>query len=409
MIKKLRIKLILVITFSALLIFTFVLVSLNFFVYSDSERETERFLHMIVENDGFFSGEGTSRKKSRTQWGRPGFNQDDMRARRFFFVKVDESGNVFESNYEMMFDFADVDAAEYIDSVSKSGETSGRVDSFTYLSEEKSYGKMIAFAERSVEIGLLTRLTEWSLVTAGISCALLLLLSFLLSKWMVAPIKNAFAKQRRFVSDANHELKTPLTIISANVDVLQNEVGDNTWIAHIRTQLIRMNKLIHHLLTLSKAEDAAPEMIHAKFDLSKAMLSTALEFESHAFEENKEYTCEIQNRITYTGDEERLKQLLGILIDNAITHSGKQSKIKVSLKMEAGRPRLSVYNTGMGIKESERDKIFDRFYRSDDSRARETGGYGLGLSIAKAIVDAHKGKIRIIGEHGKWVEFVVTL
>jgi signal transduction histidine kinase len=273
---------------------------------------------------------------------------------------------------------------------------------------DKNYGMIIVFAERSVEMGLLTRLTQFSFITAAISCAFLLGLSVVLSKWLVAPVNEALVKQRRFISDASHELKTPLTIISANIDVLQNDVGDNQRFTHIRAQLARMNKLIHNLLTITKTEDA-PEMIHKRFDLSQSMLATALEFESRAFEEHKEYVCDIKPGIAYAGDEDNLRQLLGILIDNAITHSGNNSAIKVTLKMDAGRPTLTVYNTGVGIKDDERHKVFDRFYRSDGSRARESGGYGLGLSIAKAIVDAHKGRIKVIGEYGKWVEFVATL
>jgi signal transduction histidine kinase len=226
---------------------------------------------------------------------------------------------------------------------------------------------------------------------------------------MIAPVANAFEKQRRFVSDANHELKTPPTIISANMDVLQSEIGTNSRIEHIKTQLERMSKLIHDLLTLSRTEDVAIKTTYSKFDLSKAVLNTALEFESRAFEEGKSYEYEVQENVSYSGDEDRCKQLLAILIDNAIQHSCKNGKIRVVLEEKSGRPFLSVYNTGTGIPDAEKDRVFDRFYRSDDSRTRETGGYGLGLSIAKAIVDSHKGKIRVTGEYGKWVEFAVTL
>lgn len=406
MIKKLRIKLVLVMTGSLLLIFAAVFLTVNLSMYNTSARDTENFMYMIAENDGFF----LQRRNDFTGDPRyPGFNPDAMRARRFFYVKVDAQGDVFEANYDMMFDFSDIDASEYVSNALNSRKSSGKISRFSYFVEEKSYGKIAIFAERSVEMRMLEHLMNVSLIVAGITCVILFGLSVILSKWMAAPIKNAFEKQRRFISDANHELKTPLTIISANVDVLQNEIGNNPRFEHIRTQLTRMNKLIHHLLTLSKTEDSSAQMILSRFDLSKAMLSTVLEFESRAFEEDRKYTYDIQPGISYAGEEEKLKQLLTILIDNAIQHSVQNSEISVTLKEEAGRPRLSVYNTGMGIKDTEKSRIFDRFYRSDDSRARETGGYGLGLSIVKSIVDAHKGKIRIAGEYGKWVEFIVTL
>jgi signal transduction histidine kinase len=410
MIKKLRIKLILVITFVLILVFGAVFLTLNLSVYNASARETENFMKMIASNDGFFLPQRSSFQgdTNYTQT-RIGFNSDAMRARRFFYVKVDVRGNVFEENYDMMFDFSESDAAEYVAEALDNKNSNGKIGRFSYIIENKDYGKIAVFAERSIEIGLLKQLTQTTLIVAGVACAFLFLLSILLSKWMVSPVKNAFEKQSRFISDANHELKTPLTIISANVDVLQNEIGANERIEHIKTQLARMNKLIHYLLTLSKAENTKVETIHSRFDLSKAILSTALEFESRAFDEGKEYKCEIKEGISFVGEEEKLKQLLTILIDNAIQHSGMNSIISVTLKEETGRPHLSIYNTGMGILDNEKNKIFDRFYRSDDSRARETGGYGLGLSIAKTIVDEHNGKIRIEGEYGKWVEFIVML
>jgi nitrogen-specific signal transduction histidine kinase len=410
MIGKLRIKLVLVIMGSLILIFGAVFTALNLAVHFDSLRQTERLLNMIAENDGFFLPQrnGNERLNSFSAI-YSNFEPDDMRARRFFYVKIDENGSIFEADFKMMFDFSESDAKTYIAQAVASGESEGGIGYFNFLSKEKEYGHILVFAERRVEMGMLSRLTEMSLIVAGISCLALLALSIWLSKWMVAPVKEAIDKQRRFISDANHELKTPLTIISANVDVLKNEVGDNERIIHIKTQIARMGKLIHNLLNLSKIEDYTSNAVHSKFDLSALILNTTLEFESRMFEEGREYSYDICKDIMHAGDEDKMKQLLSILIDNAIQHSNRGSFIKVELKMESGHPRLSVRNTGTGIPDCERSKIFDRFYRSDDSRARETGGYGLGLSIAKSIVDAQKGNIKVIGEYGKWVEFIAML
>jgi signal transduction histidine kinase len=410
MIKKLRIKLILVITGALILIFGTVFLTLNLSVYSASERESERFMQMIADNDGLFlPGGGGFLGNPDNQLRYPGINPESISARRFFYVKINTNNTVLESNYDMMFDFSENDATEYINEALASNNNTGTIGSFSYLIEDKHYGRIAVFAERSVEMGMLSRLTETSLIVAGISCVLLLGLSFLLSKWMVKPVESAFNKQRRFISDANHELKTPLTIISANVDVMQNEIGYNPRFEPIRTQLARMNKLIHNLLILSKTEEADFYIVHRQFDLSKTVLNTVLELESLAFEEGKDYEYEIIDGISFTGDEDKFKQLLTILIDNAIKHSDADAKIRIILKEKSGKPHLSVYNSGTGIPDAERGKIFDRFYRCDDSRTRETGGYGLGLSVAKAVVDAHKGKIRVIGEYGKWVEFIVVL
>jgi len=146
-----------------------------------------------------------------------------------------------------------------------------------------------------------------------------------------------------------------------------------------------------------------------QFNLSKAVLGTTLEFESHAFEEGRSLSYEVAENILYTGDETQLRQLAAILIDNAIKHSDRGGRVEVSLKLVGSHPLLTVYNTGAGIPEGEREQIFDRFYRSDASRSRETGGYGLGLAIARSIVEAHKGKISVDSATGQWVKFIISL
>jgi signal transduction histidine kinase len=227
---------------------------------------------------------------------------------------------------------------------------------------------------------------------------------------MVAPVKNTFYKQRRFISDASHELKTPLTIISANLELLQNEIGENQRIEHIKSQSERMNGLIHDMLTLAKADEGHTNTHLIKFDLSGVVLNTVLEFESRAFEEGKRYTFTIKENTAYVGDEKQIKQLLTILIDNALRYSDSNGKIEVSLRSDGkNHAHISVYNTGIGVPDKERYKIFERFYRTDESRSRETGGNGVGLSIAKAIVSAHRGKIVVSGKYKKWIRFEVTL
>ena len=413
MVHKLRLKLILMITVALLFIFGIVFTTLNMTVYMDSLQQTEDILQMIADNDGFFWGPrgswGNKVSNLDNHTGKLDLNPDDMRARRFFYVKIDSDGYILEANYNMMFDFSAAQAGGYITDALNSKKNSGKMGYFSYLIAEKPYGKIVVFAERRVEIGILARLTEITLIAAGISCVVLFLLSLVLSRWVAAPVQDAFDKQRRFSSDANHELKTPLTIISANVDILRNEIGDNIRLEQIGVQLTRMNQLIHNLLTLAKMEDPMVNLVHDRFDISKALLSTVLEFENRAFEEEKEYDYAIKPDLYYNGNEEKLKQLLTILIDNALRHSELKSRVKVTLSEENGKISLGVYNTGQGIPDGERERIFDRFYRSDDSRARETGGYGLGLAIAKSIVDAHKGRIKVSGEYGRWVEFSVIL
>ena len=170
-----------------------------------------------------------------------------------------------------------------------------------------------------------------------------------------------------------------------------------------------MNGLIHDLLALAKMDEGQTNIIRNSFNLSNEVLNTTLEFESCVFEERKKYTYDIKENIIFIGDEKQIKQLVTILIDNAIRYSEEKGVIEVSLSKDRNHICISVFNTGVGVPDEERKKIFERFYRTDESRSRETGGYGVGLSIAKSIVEMHKGKIAVTGEYLKWIRFDVIL
>ncbi len=421
MLKRLRMKIIIVVMGTLALVFAAVLLALNMTVSHTSARRTEDFMLEIAGNDGLFLpprdeppenfGGFTDIPAHFSDMGSRGRfpNDNMMRAGRFFYAKVDKSGDITELNVDMMFDFSADNANGYVTAALSSDGEKGSVDEFLYISVEKDYGRILVFAERSIEMGIIEDLTRISMWVAGIAGVILLGLSAFFAKWMVKPVRTALDKQRRFISDAGHELKTPLTIIGANADVLGSEIGDNQRLDFIKSQLGMMNRLVGDLLSLARMDESRQKPVHARFDLSGLTLNTALEFECQAFEEGKEYLYNIDEEINYIGDENQIKQLISILLDNAVKHSEINGKIEVSLKREGSRPRLSVYNTGIGIEGKERAKVFERFYRSDVSRSRETGGYGIGLSIAKMITDAHKAAISVSGEYGKWVRFDVTL
>lgn len=259
------------------------------------------------------------------------------------------------------------------------------------------------------DISLLYNLFRISVTIVVSSLIFVFIFSYFLSRWAIRPVKEAFEKQRRFISDASHELKTPLTVISANADVLEAEIGENKWLDNIKNQSQIMSDLVFDLLDLAKMDETSQDMVFAEFDLSSIILSKTLEFECTAFECGKTFEQNITEGIIYRGNEDSIKHLVTILIDNAIKHSNENGIVRVTLTTSGNKKIFQVYNTGNGIKNSEKDKIFNRFYRSDESRSKVTGGYGLGLSIAKAITDAHKGIITVDGEENKWISFTVIL
>ncbi len=428
MIKKLRLKFIIIVMGALLLVFISMFLTLNIFMNRISETQTSKLLEDIAANDGIViydkraenfkhftpNGDipeppiGDMFENRKDDFGKR-FDYNDMLSMgRFFYVRLDTEGNTLDIWADNMFSMTDEEAVEYASQAVLKNKASGQINNLQYLVAEKDYGTLVIFSERGIELQLLDQLKNISLWAAGITSIVLFVIVLLLSGWAVKPVKVAFDKQRRFVSDASHELKTPLTIISANADVLQNEIGEITGLTNIKSQSERMNKLINDLLELAKTgEKAKPQM--SKFDISDLVLGTTLEFESRIFEEGKTLTYNIAPDLKYTGDINAVRQITAIFIDNAIKHSNSSGTLDVNLKQEKSKLFLSVYNTGKGIPEEERTMIFERFYRSDYSRDRKTGGFGLGLAIAGSVAELNKWKIGVTGEEGKWVRFTVEL
>jgi len=224
---------------------------------------------------------------------------------------------------------------------------------------------------------------------------LVLYLSLKLTKWLVKPVDETFQKQKQFIYDASHELKTPLAVIIASADNLENNFDEKKWLNNIKSEADRMNKLVTNLLELAKAENDLEKSNYSEVDLSKITEMTALTFESLFYERDLKFDYQITDNIKIIGSSDKIQELIGILLDNAIKHSYSKSKINLTLSKEKDQIILLVKNRGKEIPESEREKIFERFYRSDESRNRGDNRYGLGLAIAKNIVEVHKGKITV--------------
>jgi signal transduction histidine kinase len=254
-----------------------------------------------------------------------------------------------------------------------------------------------------------SRLFRISFVIFLICLILSVFIAWLLSIWAVKPVKISFEKQRRFVGDASHELKTPLSVIATNMDVLVSEVGENKWTGYIQKEVHRMSNLVKDLLYLAKSDASKEINDFIEFDLSRAVISAVLPFETIIFDSGKRLSINIQEKIMYKGVQQRIEQLIIILLDNAIKYSFEGSEIKIELKTNGAKKIISVYNSGEGIPLEKQKLIYERFYRLDSSRNRNTGGFGLGLAIAKNIVDSHKGKIHLTSEEGKFTEFTIVL
>lgn len=228
----------------------------------------------------------------------------------------------------------------------------------------------------------------------------ILILSLKITGWIIKPVIKTFNMQKQFIADASHELKTPVAVIMANADALEKEPNEVKWLNNIKSESERMNELISDLLDLAKLENGNNKEIYNEEDLSKIVEKTLLTFESLIYEDNIKLKYDIQKDIKIKCNSGQIKQLVAILIDNAIQHTEKNGEIKVSLEKKKGYIQLKVSNKGKEIPKEMQEKIFERFYRVDEARTRDTNRYGLGLAIAKNIVNNHNGKISVQCENG---------
>ena len=276
--------------------------------------------------------------------------------------------------------------------------------------EDYSYfidGDILVLVDNTVSRSRLLSDLKNSLVMFVIIELLITLVAYFLTKWITEPVEESFQKQKDFIADASHELKTPLSVIMANSEMLENKKKKKKWLQNIQSESERMNKLITNLLDLAKLEDTDNKETYEETNLSKLIEKSILPFESLLFERNIEFNYDLEDNIKYKCNQEEIKQLLAILLDNAIKHSEKKGEVNVTLKKEK-LITITVSNKGREIKKEDLDHIFERFYRVDKSRNRDENRYGLGLAIAKKIVENHNGKINCISENSV-TTFIVTL
>ena len=329
-------------------------------------------------------------------------------------IELDSNNNIAQviSYIELDKTILQETITEVVNNENRLGKINIEGSSYGYLKEYNTKGVKIVLVSRQEKVDMLMNLLRVFIVIGSISLILLLLLSIYLTNKTIKPIKESFEKQKQFIADASHELKTPLTIISTNTSLILSDSSktvesQSKWINYINNQVERMAKLIDEMLSLAKLDTNKELIEFTPFDISKLMNNILLTFEAVIFENNIEFLSNIEEDIIIKGDKESIKKVLHILLDNAIKYTNKNGRIEVNLYQDKNKIKLKVKNTGEGIRKEELEKIFERFYRVDTSRARETGGYGLGLSIAKSIVESHNGKIYAESNEEKDTTFII--
>ena len=298
------------------------------------------------------------------------------------------------------------------------GKASGqiRLDGYDWAYEihDQPYGYRLVFLDVTARQAILTNLVYTFLAVGALMLVVIFFISRLFADRAIAPVKEAFEKQKQFIADASHELKTPLAVIGTNADALLANERDTVrnqarWVRHIQAETERMTKLTNDLLYLTRMEDARDETLLAPFSASDAAESVALAMEAVVYERKLKLDYAIEPGVSVLGSAEQFKQVVMILLDKAVKYANPEGAIRVRLKRQHHDMVLTVANTGEGIAPEHLNRIFDRFYRTDPSRTRARGGYGLGLAIAKAIVERHKGKIYAKSVMGDTTTFAVHL
>ena len=314
---------------------------------------------------------------------------------RFFTVTVNEAGDVLSVDTGKIAAVDMADAVEYAQEALESAKERGFIDDYRWRKADTEDGSLLLFLDcgRNLDTFRSFLLTSLAVSALGLLAVFLLILAF--SGRVVRPVAESYEKQKRFVTDAGHEIKTPLAIIEADADVLEMELdGESEWLSDIRLQTRRLTDLTNDLVYLSRMEERADGAPFVDFPLSDVVDETAQSFHSRAMQKRQTFTGELERDLTLHGDEKAIRQLVSILLDNAVKYAPEDGVIRLKLARQGKNAALSVWNTtATPIPRESLDKLFDRFYRTDPSRSSETGGHGIGLSIAKAVVSVHRGKI----------------
>lgn len=424
MIKRLRRKLVAACMLSLAIVLLVILGGVNLMSYQKVVADADAVLALLEANDGVFprihAGPEEMPEDGFSPAGGPGGKKDPFDQRglspetpyesRFFSVLLGEDGQVLETDTGQIAAVDGEEAAVYAQSVAASGKRAGFWGNYRYLLCQEDANSRVIFLDcgRSLSSFRTTLIASVSLALLGLGAVLALLL--ILSKRIVRPVAESYEKQKRFITDAGHELKTPMTIISADADLAEMECGENQWLTDIRRQAQRLTDLTHDLIYLSRMEEEQPKLQRIEFPLSDVAEEMAQSFAAPARSQDKELTVTVQPMLSCTGDEKAIRQLISILLDNALKYSPAGGQLALRLEKQGRTLLLTVSNTTQQpIAREQLAHLFDRFYRTDQSRNSQTGGYGLGLSIAKSIVLSHKGKIRAESPDGTCLSIVVNL
>ena len=433
MLKALRTRFILVAMLCVVGVMAAIVASINVTNYSDMVKSADQTIGIISQNGGEFPKEEHQEPEEHSQFPpqekpqevppekheeHPSQREEGGKnkglgekpfAVRYFTVTLHESGEVTETNVTQVGSVSEETAKTMATTCYQNNKTKGFLEKFRFGQTQTTNGVTYIFVNCETELEGFFGFLWNSVGISAAGIALVFVLVWFFSGMVMKPIAESYEKQKRFITDAGHELKTPLTIIDANTEVLEMERGESPWIESIRNQVSRLNDLTQKLVFLSRMEEEEKPLSITEFSLTDAIIETASPFRAVAAAGGKTLEIACKEGVSFKGDEATIRQLVSLLLDNAMKYSVEKGTISLSLTENGKKKQLTVTNTVEKVGTTSPALWFDRFYRQESSRNSATGGHGIGLSVAQAIVNAHKGKISAAYQNGNQVVITVIL
>lgn len=408
MIKRLQKKFIRIATLAVTLVLLLLCLIVNTANYISVNSQLKQMLTMISQNQGMIPSVLFDRKPGRKPEGP--FTPETPFSTRYFVLRYTDDGVLSDAELGKIAAITSEDTDKYLKIAISHGEGFGYTSGYKYYVTHTGENRWMAvFLDSYQQMRSVAMIAVLSFTAMVLCIALVYMIVVLCSRRAIEPVVKSMKQQKQFITDASHELKTPITVIATSLKVLEMETGKQKWIDKAQTQTEKLKNLVNSLVTLSRMDEEDSPLKFHHFNISDAVLETAESFQDYSQSNGHDLQLSIQPALSCHGDEYAIRQLVSILLDNAVKYAVENTPISFSLEKEKKGILIHVANECNSINPEDLDKLFDRFYRVDKSRTAKTGGFGIGLSIARSIVEGHKGTVRAICENGHTIEFVVIL
>lgn len=406
MIKQLRQKFIRIAMLAVTAVLILLCAIINTANYISVDSELTQMLEVINQNQGTLPFAPHMHKPDRRPDGQ--FTMETPYSTRFFVLRYTDDGTLIQAELDKIAAITPEDTSKYLDIAIKHGEGYGYTSGYKYyVTSNGDNRRMAIFLDCYKEMRSVSMIAVLSFAAAAVCIVIVYITVVLFSRKAVDPVVRSTQRQKQFITDAGHELKTPITVIATSLKVLEMETGKNKWIDKSQAQTEKLKDLVNSLVTLSKMDEEDSPLKFDHFNISAAVLETAESFTDFAASKGHSLELAVSPDIEFYGDEYSVRQLVSILLDNAIKYADDDTAIYLALDKSKKGVTIRTANECETAQNIEFDKLFDRFYRANKSRT--SGGFGIGLSIARSIAEGHKGSVRAKCENGHTVEITAEL